>query len=81
MKTLNLYQARTNPSRLVDEAANGESIVIAKDGKPLAALVPVAKVAKAPFKFGTLKGKIHLANDTPTGDAEIERLFTELFPR
>jgi hypothetical protein len=44
-------------------------------------LVPVAKVAKAPFKFGTLKGKIHLANDTPTGDAEIERLFTELFPR
>jgi hypothetical protein len=44
-------------------------------------LVPVAKVAKAPFKFGTLKGKIHLANDTPTGGAEIERLFTELFPR
>jgi prevent-host-death family protein len=37
MKTLNLYQARANLSRLVDEVANGESIVIAKDGKPLAA--------------------------------------------
>ncbi len=83
MKTLNLYQARANLSRLVDEVANGESIVIAKDGKPLAALVPVAKVAKASFKFGTLKGKIHITNDTRTGDPEIERLLTEgaIFPR
>jgi len=83
MKTLNLYQARANLSRLVDEAANGESIVIAKDGKPFAALVPVARVAKASFEFGTLKGKIHIADDTPTSDAEIERLLTEgeIFPR
>jgi prevent-host-death family protein len=83
MKTLNLYQVRANLSRLVDEAANGESIVIAKDGKPLAALVPVAKVAKAPFKFGTLKGKIHLTEDTSTTDIEVERLLTEgeIFPR
>jgi prevent-host-death family protein len=83
MKTLNLYQARANLSRLVDEAANGESIIIAKDGKPLAALVPVARVAKAPFAFGTLKGKIHLADGTPETDAEIERLLTEgeIFPR
>jgi antitoxin (DNA-binding transcriptional repressor) of toxin-antitoxin stability system len=57
--------------------------VIAKDGKPLAALVPVAKVAKAASKFGSLKGKIHLADDTPETDAEIEQLFTEgeTFPR
>jgi prevent-host-death family protein len=83
MKTLNLYQARANLSRLVDEAANGESIVIAKDGKPLAALVPVANVAKASLKFGTLKGKIHIADDTPTVDAKIAQLFTEgeIFPR
>jgi hypothetical protein len=49
--------------------------VIAKDGKPLAAL--------AAFKFGSLKGKIHLADDTPETDAEIEQLFTEgeTFPR
>ena len=83
MKTLNLYQARANLSRLVDEVANGESIVIAKDGKPLAALVPVAKVAKASFKFGTLKGKIHIAENTSTADIEVERLLTEgeIFPR
>jgi len=49
----------------------------------LAALVPVARVAKASFEFGTLKGKIHIADDTPTVDAEVERLFTEgeIFPR
>jgi hypothetical protein len=43
----------------------------------------VAKVAKAPFEFGTLKGKIHIADDTPQADAEVERLFTEgeIFPR
>jgi prevent-host-death family protein len=83
MKTLNLYEARANLSRLVDEAANGESIVIPKGGKPLAALVPVARVAKAAFEFGTLKGKIYLADDTPTVDAEVEQLFTEgeIFPR
>ena len=82
MKTLNLYEARANLSRLVDEAANGESIIIAKDGKPLAALVPVARVAKAPFEFGTLKGKIHIAEDTSTADIEVERLLTEgdIFP-
>jgi prevent-host-death family protein len=81
MKTLNLQEARAILSRLVDEAANGESIVIAKNGKPLAALVPVARVAKAPFEFGTLKGKIHIADDTPETDAEIERLFSERLPR
>jgi prevent-host-death family protein len=83
VKTLNLYQARANLSRLVDEAANGESIVIAKDGRPLAALVPLASGAKAPFEFGTLKGKIQIVDDTPETDIEIERLFTdgEIFPR
>jgi prevent-host-death family protein len=83
MKTLNLYEARANLSRLVDEAGNGESIVIAKDGRPLAALVPLAMVAKAPFEFGTLKGKISVVDDTPETDAEIEQLFTEgeIFPR
>jgi prevent-host-death family protein len=83
VKTLNLYQARANLSRLVDEVASGESIVIAKDGKPLAALVPLASVVKAPFEFGTLKGKIHIVDDTPETDIEIERVFTdgEIFPR
>lgn len=40
-ETVNLYQAKTNLSRLVDRAAAGEEIVIAKSGRPLARLVPL----------------------------------------
>jgi len=39
---VNLYQAKTNLSALVDRAAGGEEIVIAKAGKPLARLLPLA---------------------------------------
>ena len=41
-KTLSLYDAKTNLSALVEEAAAGEEIVIAKNGKPRARLVPLA---------------------------------------
>jgi prevent-host-death family protein len=40
MKTVNLHAAKTHLSRLVDEAANGEEIVIAKAGRPMVRLVP-----------------------------------------
>ncbi|MGH7526290.1 MAG: type II toxin-antitoxin system Phd/YefM family antitoxin [Gemmatimonadales bacterium] len=40
-ETVNLYEAKTNLSRLVDRAAAGEEIVIAKSGRPLARLVPL----------------------------------------
>ena len=39
-ETVNIYEAKTNLSRLVDRAAQGEEIVIAKAGKPKAKLVP-----------------------------------------
>ncbi|HET6280338.1 MAG TPA: type II toxin-antitoxin system prevent-host-death family antitoxin, partial [Polyangia bacterium] len=42
-KAVNLYDAKTQLSRLVDRAADGEEIVIAKAGKPRARLVPLAK--------------------------------------
>ena len=42
MKTVNLHAAKTHLSRLVDEAAAGEDVVIAKAGKPMVRLVPVA---------------------------------------
>ncbi len=43
MKQVNLYEAKTSLSTLVEEAANGEEIVIAKNGKALARLMPLAK--------------------------------------
>jgi len=45
MKTVNIHAAKTNPLKLVEEAA-GNAIVIAKAGKPIARLVPLAKPAR-----------------------------------
>lgn len=61
-KTLNLYEAKTRLSQLVEDAAAGEEIVIAKAGKPRARLValPVAKRARRP---GGSKGRIWVAAD------------------
>jgi prevent-host-death family protein len=47
-KTLNIYEAKTHLSALVEKAAQGEEIVIAKAGKPMAKLVPLEKQALAP---------------------------------
>ena len=46
-KQVNLYQAKTHLSRLVDEAAQGQEIVIAKNDRPLARLVALGKTGRA----------------------------------
>lgn len=53
---VNLYDAKTNLSRLVERAAAGEEIVIAKSGRPLARLVPFAR-RTAPRPLGLLEGE------------------------
>jgi prevent-host-death family protein len=65
---MNLYEAKTKLSDLVDRAAKGEEIVIAKAGKPLARLVPFAAPGKnpepQPLPFGqNLLGITFLADD------------------
>ena len=62
MKTVTLQAAKTHLSTLVEEAAAGEEIVIAKAGKPVARLGPLEKPS---FKraYGALKGKIHMSDD------------------
>jgi prevent-host-death family protein len=62
MKTVNLHAAKTNLSRLVDQAAAGEDIVIAKNGKPLVRLVAITSGTRRKG-FGALKGKIRIADD------------------
>ena len=59
--TLNLYEAKTQLSSLVDQAAAGEEIIIAKNGKPMAKLVPFKEKVKR--KPGRLKGKIWMSKD------------------
>ncbi len=58
----NLYQAKSSLSRLVERAAAGEEIVIAKAGKPRAKLVPIAK-PRPPRRPGGWEGLIHIADD------------------
>ncbi len=62
MQTVNIHEAKTQFSRLVDAAAGGEEIIIAKAGKPAARLVPMERV-KVTRRFGGLKGKIRIADD------------------
>ena len=62
MKQVNIHQAKTHLSRLVEEAAGGEEIVIAKAGKPVARLVALNQ-RKAPRRPGALKGKIWISED------------------
>lgn len=62
MKTVNLHVAKTHLSRLVDEAAAGEEVIIAKAGKPMVRLVPVAPKRRR-TGFGADKGKIWISDD------------------
>jgi prevent-host-death family protein len=77
MKQVNLYQAKTDLSALVEQAAAGEEIIIAKNGKPKAKLVAVtagAQVRKPQFGFWNHYGWSPPDNfDDP--DPEIEALF------
>jgi prevent-host-death family protein len=59
---VNLYEAKTSLSQLVERAAAGEEIIIAKAGKPKARLVPLADRA-APRRPGGWKGKVFVADD------------------
>lgn len=64
-KPFNLYEAKSHLSELVDRAARGEEIVIAKSGKPMARLVPIAKNSSKRSKaFGkNLMGVTDIAPD------------------
>ena len=57
MSTVNIHEAKTQFSRIVEQAEAGEEIVISRAGKPVARLVPLASVASKPRKLGL--GKKH----------------------
>jgi len=61
-KTVNLYEAKTHLSQLVDRAAQGEEIVIAKSGRPKAKLVPFREAAM-PREPANLLGVTYVAED------------------
>jgi prevent-host-death family protein len=59
MSTVTIHQAKTNLSRLIRKASEGEEIVIARGSKPVAKLVPVGEV-KGKRQPGSLKGKLRI---------------------
>ena len=77
MNTVNIHQAKTHLSKLVDQAAKGESFIIAKAGKPLVKVVPLdAPEPKAVRRLGFLKGQVSAPDDFDTMFAEeIEEMF------
>lgn len=62
MRQVNIHEAKTHLSQLLEEAARGEQIVIARAGKPVALLVAINDDT-TPRPRGLLKGKVWIADD------------------
>jgi prevent-host-death family protein len=76
---VNIHEAKTHLSRLVEQAAQGEEIVIAKHGRPRARLVPVPE-RRIPRKPGSAKGKVRILAGFYEADREIESMFYDEGP-
>ena len=77
MQTVNIHEAKTHLSRLVEQAAKGEPFVIAKAGKPLVKVTRLdTPVAGQVRRLGFMAGQIQVPDDFDRmGSTEIERLF------
>lgn len=75
MLTVNIHEAKTQLSKLVDQAVKGEAFVIAKAGKPLVK-VSALDAPSAPRRLGFLTGEIEVPDDFDRmGEREIGALF------
>ncbi|MDD3519536.1 MAG: type II toxin-antitoxin system Phd/YefM family antitoxin [Chromatiales bacterium] len=76
MQTINIHEAKTHLSRFVDQAAAGEEIIIARAGKPVARLVPLAPTPSERRTLGLGMGKFTFPeNFDASGTAEIQDMF------
>jgi prevent-host-death family protein len=77
MRIVNIHEAKTQLSRLVERAAKGEEFIIAKAGKPLVKVIPLdAREAAIPRRLGFLAGEVAVPDDFDRmGQDEIERQF------
>lgn len=73
MTIVNIHDAKTNLSALIQQALNGEEVIIAKNNNPIITLKPIPKKGKK-RKAGILKGKIKILEDWNKADKEIEGL-------
>ena len=77
MKQVNIHEAKTHLSKLIEQAAAGEPLVIAKAGKPLVKVTAVdAAEAKPTSRLGMLEGQFTVPDDfNEMGQDEIEEMF------
>lgn len=62
MEAVNIYDAKTHLSQLVDKAASGEDVVVSRHGKPLVRITRLEPPTRR-IKFGLLKGKLRVPVD------------------
>ena len=79
MYTVNIHEAKTHLSRLIERAANGEPFVIAKAGKPLVKVMSLdAPTAGQMRRLGFMTGQIQVPDDFDRmGSSEIEQMFRD----
>jgi len=76
METINIHEAKTHLSRLVEKAAAGESFIIAKAGKPMVKVIALLPEPKKKRKLGFLKGKVTTPEDFKAfAREEIDEMF------
>jgi len=77
MKTVNIHEAKTHLSRLVEEVAKGEPFIIAKAGRPVAKVVPLDDAATpGKRRLGFMEGEMTIPDDFDAfGREEIDEMF------
>lgn len=77
MRTVNIHEAKTHLSRLIEQAVNGEPFVIAKAGKPMVKVEAIDTPAPTPKRrMGFMEGQFTLPDDfDEMGRKEIEKMF------
>jgi prevent-host-death family protein len=81
MSVVNVFEAKSNLSRLIDQVESGAEaeIIIARNGKPAARLVPLAAVTRTETRLGLLRGRYrsNSQEDFDAANEKIARLFGE----
>ncbi len=76
MRTVNIHEAKTHLSKLIERAVDGEAFIIAKAGRPLVKVVAITQADAAPQRIGFMKGRVPLPSDfDELGREEITDLF------
>jgi prevent-host-death family protein len=81
MRTINIHEAKTHLSRLVDEVEQGNSFIIAKAGKPKAKVVPISTSREETLKrrLGFMKGVYSVPDNFKEIDRKLDREIEKLF--